>query len=177
MSLLRKAMHYVLQTKGFLVFGKRVGIHGNFTVENPANVTIGEGCEINNDVHIVGRTRVTIGNFVVLSAQSMLLDAGLDLNGFAERDRQPHIDSPIVIEDGVWVGAGAIILPGVTIGRKSVIGAGSVVTKDVPPFTVVVGNPARPIGTTKGRGVLQDQASRESMPSPLRDEERISDIR
>jgi len=51
--------------------------------------------------------------------------------------------SPIVIEDDVWIGAGVTVLPGVRIGRGSVIGAASVVTKDVPPWTVAAGNPAR----------------------------------
>ncbi|NED55599.1 sugar O-acetyltransferase, partial [Micromonospora aurantiaca] len=52
---------------------------------------------------------------------------------------------PIVIEDNVWLGGGAIVLPGVTIGTNSVIGAGAVVTKDVPPNVVAVGNPAKVI--------------------------------
>jgi acetyltransferase-like isoleucine patch superfamily enzyme len=52
---------------------------------------------------------------------------------------------PIVIEDDAWIGAGVIILPNITIGRAAVVGAGAVVTKDVPPCTVVVGVPARPI--------------------------------
>lgn len=51
----------------------------------------------------------------------------------------------INIEDGVWIGAGSIVITGVTIGRKAVVGAGSVVVRDIPPFTVAVGNPCRPI--------------------------------
>lgn len=54
---------------------------------------------------------------------------------------------PIVIEDDAWIGAGAIIQPNITIGRAAVVGSGAVVTKDVPPCTVVVGVPARPIKT------------------------------
>jgi acetyltransferase-like isoleucine patch superfamily enzyme len=50
---------------------------------------------------------------------------------------------PVVVEDHVWIGARAIILPGVTLGEGCVIGAGAVVTKDVPPYTIAVGNPAR----------------------------------
>ena len=51
---------------------------------------------------------------------------------------------PIVIGDGAWIGAGAIILPGITIGEYAVIGAGSVVTKDIPAYTIAAGNPCKP---------------------------------
>lgn len=149
MNLLKRVLHCSLQLKGYLVFGKRVGILGNFTVENPANVSIGDNCGINKGVYILGRSRVEIGHKVVLSARVMLLDAGLQLEHYSEHDYPRHTQSPIKIGDGVWIGAGAIVLPGVSIGTKSVVGAGSVVTKDVPAFTVVAGNPARPIGTTK----------------------------
>ncbi len=54
---------------------------------------------------------------------------------------------PVRIGDEVWIGGGAILLPGVTIGKGSVIGAGAVVTKDIPPYTVAVGNPARVLRT------------------------------
>ena len=56
---------------------------------------------------------------------------------------------PITIEDDVWIGGGAIILPGVTIGKGSVIGTGSVVTKSIPPYSVAAGNPCRVIKTNK----------------------------
>ena len=140
--------HQLLQLKGRLVFGKRVGILGNFTVVNPSNVSIGKHCGINHGVFILGHTRVEIGDYVVLSARVMLIDAGLQLAGFARTEFPAHVDGPVRIEDGAWIGAGAIVLPGVTVGRKSVVGAGSVVTRDVPAFSVVAGNPARVIGTT-----------------------------
>ena len=53
-----------------------------------------------------------------------------------------HVGSDIVVEDGAWIGAGCILLPGVTVGRNAVVGAGSVVTKDVPADAVAAGNPA-----------------------------------
>lgn len=140
--------YIVLQLKGYVVFGRRVGILGNFTVVNSRNVSIGSNCGINHDVFILGRHRIEIGSNVVLSARVMIIDSGLDLRGFAKNKSPDHLDSYVVIEDGAWVGVGAIILPGVTVGAKSVVGAGSVVTKDVAPFTIVAGNPARPIGRT-----------------------------
>jgi len=61
------------------------------------------------------------------------------------RNRGQEVAKPIVIEDNVWLGGAAILLPGVTVGRNAVVGAGAVVTRDVPANTVVAGNPARVI--------------------------------
>jgi maltose O-acetyltransferase len=140
--------HAWLQLKGLWIFGRRVGIIGNFTVAHPRNVKIGKRCGINRDVFILGHNRIDIGDNVVLSVRVMLIDAGLELENFANVNFPAHTDGYIVIEDGVWIGAGAIILPNVTIGRKSVVGAGSVVTKDVPAGSIVAGSPARVIGRT-----------------------------
>ena len=140
--------YVLLQIKGFIIFGKSVGVLGNFTVANPKNVRIGKHCGINHGVFILGHNRIEIGSHVVLSARVMLIDSGLVLEDFKKSEFPPHFPSFVCIEDGAWIGAGAIILPGVTVGRKSVVGAGSVVTKDVDPFTIVAGNPARLIGRT-----------------------------
>ena len=137
-----------LQWKGYATFGRRVAVFGDFTVVNPRNVAIGEGCAINHGVFILARNRIEIGNGVILSTGCRLIDAALDVTGFAHRSDHPYLDSFIKIEDGAWIGAGAIVLPGVTVGTKSVVGAGAVVTRDVPAFTIVAGNPARPIGRT-----------------------------
>ena len=75
----------------------------------------------------------------------MILDAGLDPSTFSDPDQRTYIDGPVKIGRGAWIGAGAIILPGVTVGERSVVGAGSVVTRDVEPLSVVAGNPARPV--------------------------------
>ena len=92
---------------------------------------------------ILGRCGIDIGDYVVLSARVMLIDAALDPDTFADPARREYADGPIRIGRGTWIGAGAIILPGVTIGERSIVGAGSVVTKDVPPLSIVAGNPAR----------------------------------
>lgn len=126
---------------GYLIFGKKVYVHDFFYVGDRKNVRIGNRCSINIDVYIPAQCRVEIGDDVTLSARCMLLDSGLNIaDNNSSRD---HIEGSIKIEDGVWVGAGAIILPNVVIGAGSIIGAGSVVTRSVPRMCVVAGNPAR----------------------------------
>jgi maltose O-acetyltransferase len=129
------------------MFGRRVAVFGDFTVVHPHNVRIGANCAINHDVFILGQCGIEIGDDVVLSARAMLLDTGLDPTTFADPSRRTYMDGSIRIGRGVWIGAAAIVLPGVTIGERSVIGAGCVVTRDVPELTVVAGNPARVIRT------------------------------
>ena len=70
------------------------------------------------------------------------------------RRKQAEYNLPVHIENNVWIGAGAVILPGVTIGENSVIGAGSVVTKDIPPDVVAVGSPCRVLRTITDRDLL-----------------------
>ncbi len=123
------------------------------------NSTIEDFCTVNNgvgDVVIGNRTRVgmsnvligpvTIGNDVML-AQNIVM-SGLN-HGYEDitvvPHKQPVTRKPIVIEDEVWVGANCVVTAGVTIGKHSVIAAGSVVTKSIPPYSVAVGNPARVI--------------------------------
>lgn len=74
----------------------------------------------------------------------MIIDGTLATRSLDSGARN-YVDKPVRIEDGAWIGAGAIILPGVTIGIQSIVGAGSVVTRDVPDGCVVAGNPARVI--------------------------------
>ncbi len=128
---------------GYMLFGKKVTIYGRIKVYNSKMISIGNDCFINYGVLISVRDKLTIGNGVVISAKVLITDAGLNLDILVNEGRPLHISAPIVIEDGAWIGAGAIILKGVTIGTKSVVAAGAVVTKDVPPYVIVGGNPAR----------------------------------
>lgn len=109
-------------------------------------VSIGRNTTINRDCTLDARSPLAIGGNVSISF-GVTLVAGLhDLN-------DPRFPSSavgpwgITIEDYVWIGTRAMILPGVTVGRGAVIAAGAVVTKDVAPLTVVGGVPAKPIGT------------------------------
>lgn len=126
----------------FKSFGKNNTVWFPIKVLGKSNVTIGNNCAINSFVHIWGNGGVYIGNNVMIathvSITSLTHVYNLDNIRFA-----PIIKKKVTINDDVWIGTGAIILPGVCIGKGAVIGAGAVVTKDVQEFSVVVGNPAR----------------------------------
>jgi len=111
-----------------------------YTVGN--QVGIGEGLIIVDMKY--QKPMVHIGNRVGIAQRVILVTS----SGVTYSRTWPILGdkvAPIVIEDDAWIGAGAIILPGITIGRGAVVGAGAVVTRDVPPYTIVVGVPARPI--------------------------------
>jgi maltose O-acetyltransferase len=113
-----------------------------FFCDYGADIRIGErfyantGCVILDCAPILIGDRVLFGPHVQLLAATHPLDAALRAQGLESAE-------PITIGDDVWLGGAAIVLPGVTIGDRAVVGAGSVVTRDVPADTVVAGNPAR----------------------------------
>lgn len=125
------------------ITGKRTTIEDFVTINNGVgNVIIGDNCRIGMGNTVIGP--VNIGNSVIF-AQNVVLSG---LNHSYEDVSIPIKDQPvtareIVIEDEVWIGANATIVSGVTIGKHSVVAAGSVVTKSVPPFSIVAGNPAK----------------------------------
>ncbi|TFC63502.1 acyltransferase [Cryobacterium sp. TMT2-15-1] len=87
---------------------------------------------------------VTFGPTVTIRGGNHRFDiVGVPINAVTDSMKRPEDDLGVVIEDDVWVGGGATILHGVTIGRGSVIGGGAVVTKNIPPYSIAVGNPAR----------------------------------
>ena len=102
------------------------------------NVAINRGCQLYASQRAEAGT-ITIGNNVALGPNVTIFTAGHDYS----RHDLPDIAAPVVLHDHVWVGGHSIILPGVTLGEGAVVGAGSVVTKDVPAYHVVAGNPAR----------------------------------
>jgi maltose O-acetyltransferase len=105
-------------------------------------VSLGANSRINRDCMIDVRGGVTIGDNVSISPQVAISTAA-----HSAVDPQFRVEiRPVAIEDNVWIGMRATILGGVTLGRGSVVAAGAVVTKDVPPLTVVAGIPAKPVG-------------------------------
>ena len=109
---------------------------------NPQPMSVGEHTIINRRCTLDGRGGLQLGCNVSLSPEVMLITSShlKDSPDFAVEDK------PIVIEDYVWVGSRATVLPGVTIGTGAVVAAGAVVTKDVPAYAVVGGVPAKIIG-------------------------------
>ncbi|MEU5988211.1 sugar O-acetyltransferase [Spirillospora sp. NPDC047418] len=113
-------------------------------VDYGSYITVGSGTFANYGLTALDVAPITIGSDVQIGPNVQLLTPTHPLDA-AQRRAKLEAAEPIVIEDNVWLGGGAIVLPGVTIGTNSVIGAGSVVTKDVPPNVVAVGNPAKVI--------------------------------
>ena len=103
-------------------------------------VSIGKNVVINSDCLMMAAGGITIEDDVMIAANAQLISNNHDLD-----NRWIITCKPVRICKRAWIGAGATILPGVTIGENAVVGAGSVVTKDVPPDTIVAGNPAKPI--------------------------------
>lgn len=108
------------------------------------NIKIGENFYSNHGCIILDVNEVKIGNNVLLAPGVKISTATHPIDP-VERAAGKEYALPIEIEDNVWIGAGVIILPGVKIGANTVIGAGSVVTKDIPENVVAVGNPCRVI--------------------------------
>jgi maltose O-acetyltransferase len=124
------------------VVGKETYIRPPFFCDYGYNIALGDNVFMNFNCVILDVVPVTIGDRVQMASAVQLLAADHPLDA-EERASGREFGSPITIEDDVWLGGGAIVCPGVTIGRASVIGAGSVVTRDVPPGVVAVGNPCR----------------------------------
>lgn len=123
--------------------GQRVRLRMPVTVYHAEGLTIGDDVDIGEYTHIRASGGVAIGNRVLIAAHVVITSRqhprALPRYGVT-------VDAPVVIEDDVWVGAGAVIVPGVRIGRGAIVGAGAVVTSDVSPLTIVGGVPARVLG-------------------------------
>lgn len=114
-------------------------VHPTVRIWAPWNVEMGHAVAIDDSVNLYSVDKIKIGTKVAISREAFICTASHDIT----KPNRPLVTAPITICDGVWIGARAIILPGVTIGEGAVVAAGAVVTKDVEPFTVVGGNPAK----------------------------------
>lgn len=138
-----------IMNQGTILLGERVNFVATLVpcellAYHNARLEIGPRAFINYGCSIAANTSITIGPDCLLGPFVNIIDN--DYHAIEDRRQQP-VSRPVSIGASVWIGTRAIILPGVTIGDGAVIGAGSVVTRDVAPYTVVAGNPARVLRT------------------------------
>lgn len=134
------------------VIGSDVNINDHVFVEN--DVIIGDRVTLKSGVQVWDGIR--LGDDVFVGPNVTFTN-----DPFPRSKQYPESFATTVIEDGASLGGGAVILPGVRVGRRSMVGAGAVVTKDVPPFAIVVGNPARIVGYAE-----TSNQSTPALPSP-----------
>ena len=116
-----------------------------FHCDDGKNVSVGRYFYANYNLTILDHMQITIGNNVMIGPNCVISSASHSQD-YRIRNKDNDMDitgAPVVIEDNVWIGANVAVMPGVTIGKHSIVGAGSVVTKDVPPDVVVAGVPAK----------------------------------
>jgi acetyltransferase-like isoleucine patch superfamily enzyme len=142
-------LHAVSKSHVSIVIGDNTSINHNAVIHamgGNGRIIIGSNCGIKPFSMIYGLGGVVIGNYVLIASGSAII---AQTHIFSDSTMpivlQGECGDGIVIEDDVWIGARAQVLDGVTIGTGSVIGAGAVVTKDIPPFSVAVGVPAKVI--------------------------------
>ncbi len=134
--------------KKLITIGNKNVIQQNFRFGNKGVVRIGNNCRINENVYIQS---AVLGDNVLIAPNVAILASSHNF----ERTDIPIVEQgdtetkTVIIEDDVWVGRNVIVLPGITIGSGSIVGAGSIVTKNVAPFSIVAGAPAKLIRKRK----------------------------
>ena len=140
----RKIRAFILK-RLFKKFGEKVNIEPKILFFNMSETEIGDysGIGMNSLVGTIkiGRDVMIGEKLIAISRSHNFTDINIPM-----REQGWRQDRPIIIEDDVWIGSRVIILPGTIIGRGSIVGAGAVVTRNIPPYTIVAGNPAKVIG-------------------------------
>ena len=152
----RFTSHCTAQNKYYIVIGKRCEIKGQLFSFEGGKILIGNNVFMNYNSFIGSMEAVTIGNDVIIATNVRIFDNNNHPTSPTQREMMSHNDfygelwtwkyaehKPVVIGDNVWIGEFSAILKGVTIGKGSIVASHSVVTKDVPPYVIVAGNPAR----------------------------------
>lgn len=152
----RFTSHCTAQNKYDIVIGKRCEIKGQLFSFEGGKILIGNNVFMNYNSFIGSMEAVTIGNDVIIATNVRIFDNNNHPTSPTQREMMSHNDfygelwtwkyaehKPVVIGDNVWIGEFSAILKGVTIGKGSIVASHSVVTKDVPPYVIVAGNPAR----------------------------------
>ena len=152
----RFTSHCTAQNKYDIVIGKRCEIKGQLFSFEGGKILFGNNVFMNYNSFIGSMEAVTIGNDVIIATNVRIFDNNNHPTSPTQREMMSHNDfygelwtwkyaehKPVVIGDNVWIGEFSAILKGVTIGKGSIVASHSVVTKDVPPYVIVAGNPAR----------------------------------
>lgn len=113
-------------------------------------IVIGDGCTILYRFQCNAAESVTIGNNVLIASNVLITDSDhvVEPNGVPVTRNNKLVTAPVVVEDNCWIAQNVVILKGVVIGHDSIVGASCVVTRSVPPGSIVAGNPAKVVGTT-----------------------------
>lgn len=122
--------------------GLKVAMYSNFELRDPSKLVIGEGCSIGPRVLLDSRMGINIGKNVTIACEAIIWTLQHDYNDLNFKT----IGNRVIIEDYAWICSRAVILPGVKVGKGSVVATGAVVTKNVEPYTIVGGIPAKKIG-------------------------------
>lgn len=150
-----KAIRYVLCRQLFSVCGKDVNVEARAHFHSGRHVSIGNHSGVGLNAQIYGS--LIMGDHVMMGADVVIIshnhnfdrtDIPMDQQGFGK-------DAPVVIGNDVWIGGRALILPGVHVGSGAIIGAGAIVTKNVPEGAIVGGNPARVL-RIRNKGIKKD---------------------
>lgn len=139
--------------------GEQVRLREGIKIIHPEKVWLGDFVDIGENCLIMGTGGVTIENYSILANNTLVVTTSHEMGGLYYGQ---SYTASVVLKENVWTGSGAIILPGVSIGENSIIGAGAVVTKDIPPNKVALGIPARPV-----RDVEVDPEKRQSQMAAL----------
>ncbi len=142
---------YIKVSEGFTTgFGCRLEAYPE---NNEISLKFGSNVQINDYVHITAMKSVFIGNNVLIASKVYISDCSHGSYAGDENDSNPDtipsdrplISKPVIICDNVWLGEFVSVLPGVTIGKGTIVGANSVVSKSLPDYVIAVGSPAKPI--------------------------------
>lgn len=132
----------------FARVGTGLSVHDNVLIKYPDEITLGDHVTINPGCIIVGRGGLTIGSHAMIGAGTKIVTTShVTARTDVPMRLQGMTSAPVVIEDDVWFGFDVVVLPGVTIRKGCVIGAGSVVTDEIPEYSIAAGVPARVIGS------------------------------